>query len=118
MPKVAIILLAGTETRADKGRMYNAFVATQEMLDAGDDVTLVLDGAGVQWVAVLTDPESKYHEIYNHVRPVIAGACSYCVSAYGEDEAIETSGLELLDDYDEHPSVRRLIVDGYTVITF
>jgi hypothetical protein len=52
------------------------------------------------------------------VRDAIAGACSYCSSAYGVKEQVEQSGVELLDEYSGHPSLRQLVQDGYQVLTF
>jgi len=31
---------------------------------------------------------------------------------------VEQSGVELLEDYRGHPSVRKLVNDGYEVVTF
>ncbi len=47
-----------------------------------------------------------------------AGACAYCARAYGVKDGIEEAGVELVDDYKGHPSVRQLIVDGYEVVSF
>ena len=45
MNKAAIVLLAGTDGFESMGRMANALTAVKEFRDAGDDVTLIFDGA-------------------------------------------------------------------------
>ena len=118
MPKVAIVLLAGTDTPGDTGRMVNALTTAKEMGEAGDDVTVVLDGAGTRWVAELAGAEHRYSPLFEDVKPRIAGACAYCSSAYGVKDQVEAAGVPLLSEYADHPSLRTLITDGYEVITF
>ena len=118
MPKAAIVLLAGTESREGTGRMANALVTAKEFKDVGDDVTIVFDGAGTTWIAELAKPEHRYHDAFEQVKDRVGGACSYCSGRYGVREAVEAAGIPLLDEYDEHPSLRSLIVDGYHVLTF
>jgi hypothetical protein len=116
--KVAIVLLAGTDTPGDMGRMVNALTTARELKEEGDDVTIVLDGAGTRWVAELSDPEHKYSGLLDEVRDAIAGACAYCSRAYGVKDAVEAAGIPLLRDYADHPSIRNLVAQGYQVITF
>lgn len=118
MPAAAMLILAGTETRADLGRVVNALQIAREFDDAGDDVTIIFDGAGTQWVPALSDEGHKYHALYEQTKHVIAGACSYCAGAYGVKDAIEDSEVELLSEFEGHPSVRKLISNGYQILTF
>jgi hypothetical protein len=41
-----------------------------------------------------------------------------CAEAYGVKEAVEGAGIELLEDFKGHPSVRTLVSDGYEVVSF
>ncbi|HEX9058032.1 MAG TPA: hypothetical protein VF818_10925 [Ktedonobacterales bacterium] len=118
MPKVAVIVLADTETHADMGRVTNAIEVVKEFRDAGDESTLIFDGAGTKWVGVLADPQHRMHQRFLAVRPSIAGACRFCAAAFGAREDIERSGIPLLGDFEGHPSIRSLIAAGYQVITF
>jgi hypothetical protein len=118
MSSVATLILAGTETRADLGRVVNALQIAREFDQNGEDVTIVFDGAGTQWVPTLSDEGHKYHALFEEAKDSIAGACSYCAGAYGVKEPIEESDVELLDEFDGHPSVRKLVSNGYQVLTF
>jgi hypothetical protein len=51
----AALLLAGTETRADLGRVVNALQIAREFDESGDEVSVIFDGAGTQWVPTLAD---------------------------------------------------------------
>lgn len=119
MSRAAMLVLAGTKTKADLGRVVNALQAAREFKESGGDPTMVFDGARVQWVLTLSDPEHRNHELWEQVGDVVKGACNYCVGAFGVKQKIEESGeVDLLDEFDGHPSIRKLIEDGYQVLTF
>jgi hypothetical protein len=117
MIKLAVMLLADTDTPEDAGRMANALTTAKEAKDAGDDVRVVLDGAGTKWVAELSAEGHKYHRLFADLREHI-GACVYCARAYGVFDQLDAAGVARLAEYKDHPSVRQLVVDGYHVITF
>jgi hypothetical protein len=118
MPKAALVVLAGTEGREGIGRVANALVTAKEFKENGDEITIVFDGAGTTWIGTLADPGHRYHGAFEAVRDRVAGACSYCAGRYGVREQVEQAGIALLDEYDQHPSIRRLLADGYEVVTF
>jgi len=49
--KAAIILFADTDRPEGMGRMANALTSAREFNEAGDEVLVIFDGAGVKWVA-------------------------------------------------------------------
>lgn len=116
--KVAALVLADTETHGDMGRIVNALEIAKESQEAGDEVQIVFDGAGTKWVRELSNADHDAHGLYQAVRESVKGACKFCADAYGVREAVEEEGIELLDDYDDHPSVRSLLQEGYQVLTF
>lgn len=118
MNRVAILVLADTETHGDLGRVVNAMVAAKEFSEAGDDVQLVFDGAGTQWLGLLSDPEHKAHPLFERVRDVVSGACGYCSRAFDAEHGVHHAHVKLLEEYDDHPSIRGLVDAGYQVITF
>jgi hypothetical protein len=118
MAKLGVVVLADTETAGDLGRVVNALVTAREAKDAGDDVTVIFDGAGTKWVGELSNPGHNYSELLGQISDVVAGACSYCANAFGVRNAVEAAKVPLLADYQEHPSLRRLVAEGYEVVTF
>ncbi len=118
MVKVAIVVLADTESHADLGRLFNAMEVTKEFKEANDEVRLIFDGAGTKWVAEMAKPDHKLHDLFNSLKDKISGACSYCSSAFGVKDEVQACGVTLLGEYDGHPSLRTLVAEGYQVITF
>lgn len=118
MIKTAIIILADTETHEALGRVVNALETAKEMKDEGEDVKIVFDGAGTKWVPELSNEEHKAHLLYEAVKNNIEGVCHYCAGAFGVRHKIEKLDIPLLSEYDEHPSLLRLMRKGYQIVTF
>ncbi|RME09637.1 MAG: hypothetical protein D6802_11520 [Ardenticatenia bacterium] len=118
MLKLAVIVLADTETHADLGRVVNAMEVVRECLEKGDDVRLIFDGAGTRWVPALAAPQHKRHALFQQILPAVEGVCLFCAGAFGVRDAVQACGVRLLDEHDGHPSVRALLADGYQVLTF
>jgi len=118
MSKAAIVVLADTETPGELGRVVNALTTAKEFKEADDEVVLVFDGAGTKWIPELGDSDHRYSQLFGEVRDKVAGACEYCSKAYGVREEVESIGVELLGEYEHHPSLHGYASDGYQVITF
>ena len=118
MAKAAIVVLADTESSGDLGRVVNALTTAKELKEAGDEVTIVFDGAGTKWIKALSSKEHKYAPLFDSVKDRIAGACDYCARAFGVRREVESAGVPLLSELEQHPSIRTLLVEGYEVITF
>lgn len=118
MSKAAIVVLADTDTYEALGRIANALYAVKEFRDAGDEVQLIFDGAGVKWIGELAKPNHMYHELYQEVRDRISGVCEYCAEAFKVRDTIVEQQLHLANENEGHPSFRRLLQDGYQPITF
>lgn len=116
--KVAIVVLAGTETHEGLGRIVNALLAAKELKENGDEVKLLFDGAGTEGLATAAKPGHKAHPLYQAVRETIDGACSYCAGAFGVKDALQELGIPLLEDYAQHPSLRSYLAEGYQLLTF
>lgn len=118
MTNAAVVILAGTESHSDTGRLVNGLQTAKEFAETdGDEVELIFDGAGTQWIPELEDEDSDYHELYQAVRDNTA-VCDFCSGAFGVEDAVNDAGIVTLDDHDGHPSVRSLVDDSYEVITF
>jgi hypothetical protein len=118
MTKAAIVLLADTDSHEAMGRMVNALITAKELKEAGDQTTVVFDGAGTKWVPELENPDHRYSGLFQDVKEVVSGACAYCANAFGVRDQIEGTDVRLLDDFSGHPSLRSLMADGYQVVTF
>ncbi|WP_144901196.1 DsrE family protein [Halobellus captivus] len=118
MTNAAVVILAGTDGHDNLGRLVNGLETAKEFAETeGDDVELIFDGAGTQWIPELEDEDSDYHELYQTVRDS-ASACDFCAGAFGVEDAVSDAGVVTLDDHDGHPSIRSLVDDDYDIITF
>jgi len=118
MNKVAIVVLAGTESHESLGRIVNALELAKELQDHDDEVKIIFDGAGTEWIPELEDMEHDAHPLYDSVKQNIYGACRFCAKAFGVFKEIKESEIDLLDEYDQHPSLRNFITKGYQIINF
>lgn len=118
MTKVAILVLADTETHGDLGRVTNALMAAREFKEGGDEIQLIFDGAGTQWPGVLSDPNHRGHGLFEQVHDVITGACGSCSRAFHAEEGLQHAHVKPMEEYHGHPSIRDLVVSGHQVITF
>ena len=118
MAKAAIVILADTETKGELGRVANALTTGKEFKEAGDEALIVFDGAGTRWIPELSNPDHQYHDAFESAKDQIQGACSYCSSAFGVKEEVQEFGVTLLDEHEGHPSLHKLVSQGFQVITF
>jgi hypothetical protein len=118
MAKIAVVVLADVEGHGDLGRVVNALELAKEAKEAHDDLEIIFDGAGVQWVTELSKPDHRLHRLFDTVLDQVAGVCSFCARAFNVKDEVEACGVQLLDDYDGHPSLRTLVAEGYQVVTF
>jgi hypothetical protein len=118
MTKIALIIMSDTESAEALGKVSNAFMLALESMEQGDDLKIIFEGAGTKWIGALEDSAHKLHDLYKSVKPAITGACSYCASAFGVKNAVEKAGITLLSEYKDHPSLRQLVIDGYTLISY
>ena len=73
---------------------------------------------GTKWLGELANPKHQFHSAYQDVKDRIAGSCGFCASAFGVTEATKACGVDLLAEYGTNMSFRKLVAEGYQVITF
>jgi len=115
--KAAIIVLSDTQDYEGMGRVVNAMITVREYKDAGEEVKLILDGAGTRWVKQFTKPGQPYRELYDQVRDKVS-VCEYCAGAFNVSKEVQEQNLPVEAEYDGHPSIRKLLNEGWKVVTF
>lgn len=116
--KAAVFVFADTETNEGLGRVVNAMITVRELKQAGDDVRLYFDGTGTRWPAVLSKKDHIAHQLYESVKDRVAGACLFCANAFGAKDSVQACSVALVDEYEQHVSVRALASGGYQVMNF
>jgi hypothetical protein len=115
MVKAAIVVLADTETGLS--HVVNGLQAAKEFDEEGDEVEIIFDGAGTQWIPELEAEDHDYHDLYDAVSEHVT-ACDYCTDSFEVGDEVGESDADRVGEYEGHPSVRDLVADGYEVITY
>lgn len=118
MSKIAIVVFSDTNTVEALGKVSNAFMLASEALESGDKLKIIFEGAGTKWIGELEKEDHKLHGLYKGLKDKITGACSFCASAFGVKQQVESAGVALLSEYNDHPSLRNLIADGFSIVSF
>jgi hypothetical protein len=123
--KAAILVLSDPLHGSEEalGRLFNALAATYEFKQRGDDVALLFQGAGTRWAGELIRDDHPAHALFALVRDKVAGASCGCADVFGAGEGVEACGLERLRDNavpgtNGMASLRNLVAEGYSLITF
>ncbi len=123
--KAAIIVLSDPKSQSEEalGRVFNALATTYDFQQSGDEVTVLFHGPATRWIQKLSDVEHPAHNLFEAVKDSIAGVSCACSDVFGGGEEAEQSGFDLIKDNPVPgtsglPSLRNLIADGYSVLTF
>ena len=122
--KSAIVVLSDPKNGEDAlGRVFNALATAYDHKQAGDDVTVLFQGAGTRWIGELSQSNHPVHELFNAVKDNIAGVSCGCAEVFGATEEVTKSGFEFLKDNAVPgtaglPSLRNLSSEGYQISTF
>jgi hypothetical protein len=116
--KIAIVVLADTETNEGLGRVVNALAAAGEYNKAGDEVRIVFSGTGTKWPTSLVKPDHPAHGLYKAAKGLVDGACGFCANAFGQTEAMKSYPIKLLADSGPFMSYRQYTEAGFQVLIF
>lgn len=114
--KVAVVIYE--PVTSDTSRVFRGLKTALEFKQAGDDVTVLFDGSGVESLALISDPNHPMHSILESIADKVQGACAFCSRSHNVDEAIKNYGWTLLTDNKGEASVRNLVAEGRQVLNF
>ena len=80
---------------------------------------LIFDGGGTKWIEKFSK-EHKMTPLSQSLKSlgVIAGVNDYCDTSFGgEKDLLKKEELPLFDEYKGHPSIAKLVLSGYQIIT-
>ena len=122
--KTAVVILSDPKNGDEAlGRVFNALAVAYDLKQRKQDVQVLFQGAGTRWAAQLTRADHPVHGLYKAVEDTVGGASSACADFFGARSDAERSGFRLLSENavpgtSGLPSLGRLAVEGYTVLTF
>ncbi len=117
-PRFSVAIVIFTNSASDMAAPFRALMIAREFAEAGDRVTIVFDGSGVDTLAAAMDPDNSLVRGVRKMRPYIRGACGECARAHRVEATLRAGGWTLLEDYKHHASMRALMLEGYQVLTF
>jgi len=122
--KATIIIFSDPKNGEEAlGRVFNGLAAGYDFKQAGDEVSIVFQGAGTRWIGELNQQQHPAHELFEAVKDRVAGVSCGCADVFGGSEEAEKAGLDLIKD---NPipgttgmaSLRKYVVEGSTILTF
>jgi hypothetical protein len=123
--KAAILVLSDPKRGTDEslGRVFNALASAYEFKANKNEVTILFQGAGSRWPVELTRPEHPVHGLFEEVKDKVAGISAGCANVFGAADEAKEKGFRLIRDNavpgtDGLPSLRNLVEQGYTILTF
>jgi hypothetical protein len=119
--KTAIIILSDPKNDSEEslGRVFNGLAAAYDYKNAGQEVSILFQGAGTRWPEVLQKENHPAHELFEAVSDKIQGVSCACAEVFEAD----TTGYDLIKDNSVPkttglPSLSKLHEEGYNVLTF
>ncbi len=123
--KTAIIILSDPKAGSEEalGRVFNGLAAAYDFKQAGEEVSILFQGAGTRWIGELNQKEHPAHDLFEAVKDHVAGVSCGCAAVFGATEEAEKAGLDLIRDNPVPgtpgmPSFRKLLSEGSTILTF
>lgn len=114
--KLALIVLCDTESLESLGKVSNALYMAAEALENGDIAKVIFSGAGTKWIHELEQEKHPMHALYMEVKSSIT-ACEYCSKGFKQTLNLQKAGVPLVSEFRGHASIRKLVDDGYTILT-
>lgn len=122
--KFAIFVLSDPKAGEEAlGRTFNALALAADAHARGDEVAIVFQGTGTRWPKELARLGHPARELYDAVRPLVAGASKACSIVFGAHADVQAAGLQELTDnaLAGSPglgSIRRYAAEGWTTLLF
>lgn len=123
--KAAIVILSDPKSGSEEaqGRLFNALAAAYDFKRNGDQVSVLFQGAATRWIAYLSKSDHPAHALFKEVQDAVAGISHACSDTFGGKEGAEKAGFDLISENPVPgtsglPSLRRLVDEGYVVLTF
>ena len=118
--KYLVILQAGRESHEGMARAVHALLYSKELKEHGHEVVLLFDGAGTEWIAEWSKPDStdKLAPMYKELREagITNVICDFCANAFQVKAELEGNKVPLTAEYKGHPSIAKWADKGYQII--
>jgi hypothetical protein len=122
--KIALLVLSDPKAGDEAlGRVFNALAAAYEFRQTGAEVSIIFQGTGTRWPAVLSATAHPLNALFQQVRDLVAGVSCGCADVFGARDGAVQSGFDLITDNavpgtSGLPSLATLTTKGFRVLSF
>lgn len=122
--KIALLVLSDPKAGDEAlGRVFNALAAAYEFRQTGAEVSIIFQGAGTRWPAVLSATTHPLHALFQQVLDLVAGVSCGCADVFGARDGAVQSGFDLITDSaipgtSGLPSLATLTAKGFRILSF
>ncbi|VAW77267.1 hypothetical protein MNBD_GAMMA13-118 [hydrothermal vent metagenome] len=123
--KAAILVMSDPKSGSEEalGRVFNALATTYDFKQSGDEVSILFHGTGTRWISELSRPDNPVHGLFELVKDKILGVSSGCADVFGATADLKESSFNAISENQVPgtsglPSLRALMADGYSILTF
>ena len=83
--KAAIVILSDPKSGSEEslGRVFNALASAYDCKQKGEEVSILFQGAGTGWPAVLEKPDHPVHGLFEEIKDRVAGVSCGCSDVFG-----------------------------------
>lgn len=119
----ALIMMTDPGNPEANGRMVHLLKTAEALSERGDEVAVYLHGTGVNWASAFVSRDDRftqnYGELFDKVKPLIAGACNFCADVrFGQAEALGELGIGFVGAEGAHHTAADIIRSDVQVLTF
>jgi len=119
----ALIMMTDPGNPEANGRMVHLLKTAEVLSERGDEVAIYLHGAGVNWATAFAARDDRftqnYGELFDKVKPLIAGACNFCANVrFGQADALGELGIGFVGTDGAHHTAADIITGDAVLITF
>jgi predicted peroxiredoxin len=113
--RIAIFLMTGPEMPY---RLVHAFIWALDIASRGGKVKIVLEGASLDWLWELPNPEHEHYGLYQRVKGqgLIDAVCMACAMQAEALEAAMEEGIRIVSDASGHVSLVPYAEAGYQLV--
>ena len=108
-----------------RGKIAHAITNALALKEAGHTVKILLEGQGVEWLALFEKREDPFTKHYGdrfdaaHAAGLFAGVCNFCAkNRFKVADSAERLGVPIYGADGEHGSLVEFITDGYQILSF
>lgn len=115
MKKVALFVFNG-----DPMCFIHVLLNGLDMKEKGNEVQIIVEGSATKLIPEMVKQDHPLFTLYRKAleKGLVAGACRACSAKLGVKQAVEQTGLPLMDDMTGHPGMARYLDAGFEIISF